>query len=460
MSPGGFATFWPFRRHNRGREKVRTYFCRGMKQASRHIIVTTVLALLLLLMVAVEAYSTVVKPELLVDPHAGKPITRESWRTRRCEILELFKSRVFGRVPNTLYDLDANVVTEDSRALEGRATLQIVHLTIRRRTSENDEDDVEQKEVNDNSSFTFPVHIFLPNHAESSKKCPAFLLIVNRSRKVLDPYQKTSSEYWPVPNLVEQGFATAAFFAGDMDPDDQNDDFLNGVHPILDVEPRTDESWGCIAAWAFGCSRVLDYLVTKLPHRVDPNKVAVIGHSRGGKTALWAAAQDERFAMAISNNSGCTGAALSRRKADGRHGETIQQINEVFPNWFCKNYRTYNANEDVLPFDQHMLLALIAPRALCVASATQDDWADPGGEYLSFRAATHAWSLLLDESSESRSDTPLVPPLPEEPLEFFQTDRLSYHLRPGKHDLLLYDWQRFMSLARCVFRMPRVVEDP
>jgi len=351
---------------------------------------------------------------------------------------------VFGRVPETPYQLTSKVVTEDDRTIDGRATLQIVELTISIKAGKK------YGRQKNQQSFIFPIHVFLPNKPkDTDNSCPAFVLICNRSRKEIDPYPKQFTEYWPVPDNIDHGFATAAFYAGDVDPDDQNDDFRNGIHPLFDIDqPRTDVSWGCISSWAFAASRVLDYLSTasSLRQRVDATKVVVIGHSRGGKTALWAAAQDERFVMAVSNNSGCTGAALSRRKADGRHGETVAQINEVFPNWFCGNYRIYNNNEEALPVDQHMLLALIAPRALCVASATEDDWADPEGEYLSLHAAAPAWSLLFEGDASTT--------LPDKQPDWFQTEKLSYHLRPGDHDLLVYDWHRYMSMARRVFAGP------
>jgi len=177
----------------------------------------------------------------------------------------------------------------------------------------------------------------------------------------------------------------------------------------LDQGTRNDTSWGTIAAWAWGGSRILDVLETTFSSQVDATKVAVIGHSRGGKTELWAAAEDERFVMAISNNSGCTGAALSKRKKNGNYGEMVGQINTVFPNWFCRNYRRYNSNEDLLLVDQHMLLALLAPHAVCVASASKDNWADPLGEYWGIRDAAPVWSLFgVDSRLPNQQPAPRV----------------------------------------------------
>ena len=343
--------------------------------------------------------------------------TVEGWqRQRRAEVLDLFRENVYGRAPLGRPESMKFEVTDSAEgALEGRAKRKQVAISF----------------LGPGGTGTIHLVLFVP--AANPGRAPCFLLVCNREATNIDPTRKIKSPFWPAEQIVARGYAAAAFHNADVAPD-KNDGFTTGVHRIF-APPggRRPDSWGTIAAWAWGASRVMDYLETDAD--IDARRVAVVGHSRGGKTALWAGAEDERFALAVSNESGCTGAALAR----GKVGERVRNINTTFPYWFCENYKRYNDREQDLPVDQHMLDALIAPRLLYVASATEDTWSDPQSEFRAAVAASPVFKLFglvgLASSSMPAAEAPL------------SAGHIGYHLRTGKHDLTAYDWARFMDFA-------------
>ncbi|MGC1243711.1 MAG: acetylxylan esterase [Chryseosolibacter sp.] len=359
-------------------------------------------------------------PDLLTTLDGEKVNSVRSWnRMRRPEILELYRTHVFGRDPETTYQKSFKVVKVDKHAMNGMATLKEVDVSITRAAQ----------------SLVIRLVLFTPNNAKGP--VPTFLLINNRGKENTDPSRTEKSQFWPAEEVIARGYGIAAFHNADVDQD-KFDEFKGGIHALLDKTPRPDDAWGTIAAWAWGASRCLDYLVTDPD--VEGDKVAVLGHSRGGKTALWAGAQDSRFAMTISNESGCTGAALARR----RFGETVAVINRAFPHWFCTNYKKYNDREEDLPVDSHMLIALTAPRPVYVASAGEDIWADPRGSYLALHHAAKVYRLF-----KSPSDLPeAMPPVNEQVI----SGKVGYHVREGGHNMLLEDWQRFMNFADKVWK--------
>lgn len=219
----------------------------------------------------------------------------------------------------------------------------------------------------------------------------------------------------------------------DLAPD-HKDSFMNGVLRLYPQQLQASNGMRAIGAWAWGASRVMDYF--ERSGDVDPKKVAIVGHSRGGKASLWASAQDERFAMCVTNNSGNTGASLSRRN----FGETVAAINNRFPHWFTPNYTKYNDNEESLPVDQHMLVALTAPRPLYATNASEDLWADPLGTYLALKNAEKVYALY-----GVRTALPANPPAIEKPIT---NSALAYHNRQGIHDLTPYDWRNFVAFAK------------
>ncbi|MCE2814622.1 MAG: acetylxylan esterase [Planctomycetaceae bacterium] len=256
------------------------------------------------------------------------------------------------------------------------------------------------------------------------------------NNKATEASRANQSERWPIAQIVAQGFAVATAHYSDIDPD-YDDGFENGVHSLF-PEHRIDEQnpsrWGSIAAWAWGLSRLADVL-EKLDG-IDPKGLMVVGHSRLGKTALWAGANDPRFQIVVSNNSGCGGAALSKRI----YGESVARINTAFPHWFNRNFRKHNDQEGSMTFDQHQLIASIAPRSVYIASASNDKWADPLGELLGGHHASRAFELLGLKGLEAKELPAVNTPIGQ--------GSIGYHLRQGDHDMLLYDWQQFMAFAK------------
>jgi len=378
-------------------------------------------------------------PDPLVMQDGTKVTSAEMWRTkRRPEVLELFRTHVYGRSPAKPEALAFKAFDNEAKALGGRATRRQVTILF---TGKEDGPKADLLlYLPDDAKRPVPAFLILNfngNHAVSTD--PAIRLSASWQRdgkgvvknKATDDARGTEASRFPIDRILARGYALATIYYGDIDPD-YHDGFKNGVHPAFDMGKRQPDSWGAIAAWAWGLSRALDYLETDKD--VDAKRVAVLGHSRLGKTALWAGAEDQRFAIVISNDSGAGGAALSKRF----YGETVEVLNRNFPHWFCENFRKYSANEAALPVDQHELIALSAPRPVYVASAVQDRWADPKGEFLSCLGADPVYRLLGTEGLPTKEmpglDTPVM-------------GTIGYHIRTGAHDLTAYDWDRYMDFA-------------
>ena len=382
----------------------------------------------------------------------GAPVTSaEQWTsTRRGEILELFREHVYGHSPEKLpAGLSHKVIKNVPNFLNGKATMKEIRVLF---TGKDDGPKMD-------------ILLIVPNNAK--KPVPAFLglnfagnhtiladprITLSQSwmrpnktgivdNKATEESRGASSSRWAVESIIDRGYALATIYYGDIDPD-FDDDFQNGVQPIFyrdgQKKPAPNE-WGSIGAWSWGLSRALDYFESDKD--IDASKVAVLGHSRLGKTSLWAGAQDERFGIIISNDSGCGGAALSRR----RFGEKVKRINTSFPHWFNDRFNEYNDNENALPVDQHELIALIAPRPIYIASASEDLWADPKGEFLSGKYAEPVYSLFGKKGLGTDTHPPVDQP---------KGDFIRYHVRTGKHDVTDFDWAQYLDFADRHFGPP------
>ena len=362
-------------------------------------------------------------PDALVTKDGKKVRNARMWmKQRRPELLEIFENEVYGKQPEKVKYLRFEELETQEGALGGLATRRQVKVHFA-----------------EDGNHYMTLLIYAP---AGRKNSPAFLGInfygnhtLSKDPGILMPDEAQMKRYgihkgwnyprgnsvssWPVEEILKRGYAVVTFNRDDVNPD-FDDAFGNGVHPLYYREGQTypdPDQWGTISAWAWGLSRALDYLETD--ELVDAGRVAVLGHSRLGKTALWAAAEDQRFAMSISNCSGCGGAAISRRAV----GETLTAINRHFPNWFCRNFQKYNDNEAALPIDQHELIDLIAPRPVYVASGSEDKWADPKGEGIAAEEAAKVYRLFKAE------------------------DRIGRHIHEGKHGISMADWTYYLDFA-------------
>lgn len=428
-----------------------------------------------------------ISPYQLPDPlttQAGDPVAEASeWPARREEILELFTQHVFGRMPDNR-NVTCEIIRQDANANDGRTVRTELSVIVKspqsasvkagkaETESSKDEKSIEihvlvdvpkraDAEVSDSSNAAevktpaaVPAFLglnFQGNHTVTSDPDVRITPSWMRDRKdettdgnaSTDAGRGAAASRWPIEMINDRGYALITAYYGDIDPD-FDDGFLNGVHGLMPefiASLPPEERPGSIAAWTYGLSCILDAIENTPSLGIDISQVAVIGHSRLGKTALWAGATDPRFSLVVSNDSGCGGAALSRRAV----GETVGRINASFPHWFCDGFEKYNLNENSLPVDSHQLIALAAPRPIAVGSATKDAWADPRGEFLAARDASPVYELLgLPGLLDDNGQLPDEPPAADHP---YSDGAISYHLRTGEHDLTKDDWQYYLNFA-------------
>jgi hypothetical protein len=390
-------------------------------------------------------------PDPLLMTDGRRVATVRNWAKRRQEILRLFESNVYGRTPKISSRISFAETSRDPKALGGLATRREVTVFL---TGKKDGPKMNVLFfVPNNRKQPAPVFLGLNfNGNQAVSNDPGIALAASWLRDAKDTgavhnratekSRGTESSRWAIEMIVKRGYAVATIYNGDLFPD-HKDGLKESVIPNFyrkgQTAPEADD-WNAIGAWAWGLSRAVDYI--ERDKELDATRIALIGHSRLGKAALWAGAQDERFALVISNESGEGGAALARRN----FGETVERINTSFPHWFCGNFKKYNRDVAALPTDQHMLLALIAPRPLYVASAQEDQWSDPHGEFLSAKAAGPVYRLLGTDGLGASEMPGLNQPI---------TTTIGYHIRAGKHDVTDYDWEQYLNFADKHLRQQR-----
>jgi len=386
-----------------------------------------------------------VEPDILRDENGAIISTVNQWtHKRRPESLALLRSQMFGFNPTHPVHLHRESVSISADALDGAAIRKQIILTL----------------PGAPEGPRLHLLLYLPSHTKG--RVPVFLGLNDsgnqsvstdpgielspvwvadpNNRRVLLPRTADDSmrghgaSQWPIRTILARGYGLATIYADDLEPD-----FLGGeaygfrASPMLAEEDiPVNQRWGALGVWAWGLSRALDYLITD--PGVDGTRVAVIGHSRFGKAALWAGAQDTRFALVISNESGKGGAALLKRN----FGETVANLNTRFPYWFCPNFRRYTNNEQALPFDSPFLLALVAPRPLYVASSSGEYIVDPLGEFLAAAAVGPVYKLFGEKGLGVTKQPPIGQPI---------FNQVGYHLRYGKHDMTAYDWEQYLAFA-------------
>lgn len=338
----------------------------------------------------------------------------QEWPARRAQLLKLFGKEVYGVTPELSgvecrCQLEEELVLEDGRRREGHRLFF----------------------TKDGHTCDMAFALYLPAQAAGPLPCVLVIDSFGRNRDVPRSAARTE-QLAPYREVTARGWALAHVHVDDLCLDEQD----RWQQDLLRLLPRRGESgWGAIGVWAWGASRVIDVLCADA--RFDGKKIAVAGCSRSGKAALWCGAQDERVAVTISNVSGCTGAAVTR----GKTGEHIRDITGTFPHWLCPKYASYAEREEQLPLDQHMLLALCAPRPLYVSSASEDSWADPAKEFEACVLAGEAYRLLGAKGLCSESFPPVDTPLLD--------GDIAYHVRTGAHGCRLYDWEQYLAfLAR------------
>jgi hypothetical protein len=380
-------------------------------------------------------------PDVLTMRDGTKITTKKQWEEkRRPELKELFQHYMYGRYPAKPEKVTAKVLFEDAKALGGKGTLREVeitfgppewpklHLLIATPNGKARAACFVGPNFGGNHLLTTHEKVRIPT-AWVPDRYPGVV-----KGKATAEGRGKQADTWPLQQVVEAGYAVATFYCGDIQPDRPNvKEGMRATLPESDKPSRGAET-ATIMWWAWGVHRAVDYLVTD--EAIDPARLAVVGHSRLGKTALLAGALDPRITVVIPHQSGTGGAAPSRSK--NPKSEPVKRINTSFPHWFCDNFKAFNDDVPKLPFDQHCLVAICAPRPVLATNAQEDQWANPGGQFDVLQAAAPAYRLYGD-------GTPVAAKMPEEGK--LSAERLGYFIRAGKHAMTPADWKVYMQFA-------------
>lgn len=362
-------------------------------------------------------------PDPLIAADGTIVSTKEQFEKRKKEILSQFETTVYGKLPKEGFSTSFEIL-EAGEALGGMAFRKQVKITV---ATENGNSDALMLLYIPKREEKVPVVVglnFRGNHTvlDDAAIIPSYAL--DTSKDEWTKKRGSCAYRWSIADCIARGYAVATVYSADFACDNK-ETYNNRVISLFD-EPQ----FKAIGAWAFGLMRMADYLAQE--NCIDANHMAVIGHSRLGKAALWAGANDNRFGLVISNDSGNSGASLSR----GNHGETVYTINLAFPHWFASGYAQYGKNENALPVDQNLLLATIAPRKLYVANAEEDLWSDPQGAFNSLQSAKKAFSLYgFDVLSEDYPATGTAK----------VCRSMATHVRSGGHDITGEDWKFYLD---------------
>ena len=358
------------------------------------------------------------QPDLLICRDGAPVVSPAQWPARRRELLDILEKEQYGVRPPFSGSAQGKVCGVDARCCAGHARHESLEIAF----------------GTPGGTFTFPMELILP----CGDLPRPLILFMNFHPEIYNPY-------CPVEEIVDNGFALGYLCHTHITTDDG--DMTQG---LAGYYPRTDPAadWGKLSMWAFAASRALDYLATR--PEIDPENVAVLGHSRLGKAALLCGAYDGRFRFVFSNESGCGGAALEQAKHAG--AETYADMAKNFPYWFCGNRNRYAADQSAMPYDQHFLLAAIAPRYVAVGSAEEDLWADPYAQQLCCLAASPAWRLHGQQGfigPEAEAKAPAA----------FAEGSVGYFLRDGVHYLNRQDWLAYMAFMKRRLSVPRRKEE-